>query len=231
MKTRKNFVLISAFLLFITACSGRIEIPLQRHPDSETWGGLFDEDLTNALYQKEGWSFKNGILMPSEDTEIWTTVSYNNFILDLEFDLDSSANSGIIVYCSHIDDWIPNSVEIQIADDSFRGEGESPGKDWCGAIYGHLAPSKKMVREPDTWNRITITCMDHMIYVLLNGAEVTQLDMRLYTSGRINPDGSEIPSWLGKPLAELPTRGHIGFQGMHGGVPVRFRNIRILEVE
>ena len=42
-----------------------------------------------------------------------------------------------------------------------------------------------------------------------------------------NPDGSEIPSWLSKPLAELPTRGRIGFQGKHAGAPIWFRNIKI----
>ena len=30
-----------------------------------------------------------------------------------------------------------------------------------------------------------------------------------------------------KPLAELPTRGRIGFQGKHGGAPIFFRNIKI----
>ncbi len=231
MKTRKDVVLIPLYLLFIIACTGRMEIPPQSHPQSESWSDLFYEDLSNALYQKEGWSFVNGILIPSEDTEIWTTISYDNFILDLELNLDSGTNSGVVVYCSHIDDWIPNSVEIQIADDSFRNEATTPGKDWCGAIYGHMAPVKKMVREPGKWNRITITCRDHMVWVLLNGVEVIELDMHNYTSGITNPDGSEIPYWLNKPLNELPTSGHIGFQGLHGRVPVRFRNIKVLELE
>jgi len=231
MKARHNVIYFLTVLLFMLSCSGEMDVPPQNHPDSGTWNDLFSEGLLNALYQKESWSFVNGILIPSEDTEIWTTISYDNFIMDLEFNLDSGTNSGVVVYCSHIDDWIPNSVEVQIADDSSRNAETTPGKDWCGAIYGHLAPVKKMVREPGSWNRITITCLDHMIYVLLNGEEVTQLDMRLYTSSRINPDGSEIPSWLNKPLSELPTRGHIGFQGLHGGVPIRFRNIKVLELE
>ncbi len=219
------------FLLLLNACSGNIEIPPRSHPESESWNDLFSEDLSNALYQEESWSFVNGSLIPGEDTEIWSNVSYDNFILDLEFNLDSGANSGVVVYCSHIDDWIPNSVEIQIADDSFRETGTSPGIDWCGAIYGHMAPTRKMVREPGRWNRITITCMDHLIWVLLNGEEVIELDMRLYTSGKTNPNGSDIPSWLNISLAKLPTKGHIGFQGLHGGVPARFKNIKILEMD
>ena len=44
-------------------------------------------------------------------------------------------------------------------------------------------------------------------------------------------DGSEIPSWLSKPLADLPTQGHIGFQGKHAGAPIYFRNIKIKELK
>lgn len=66
--------------------------------------------------------------------------------------------------------------------------------------------------------------------MILNGELVTELDMALWTSAETNPDGSEIPSWLSKPLAELPTFGHIGFQGKHAGAPIYFRNIKIKEL-
>ncbi|MCJ7581286.1 MAG: DUF1080 domain-containing protein [Candidatus Aminicenantes bacterium] len=67
--------------------------------------------------------------------------------------------------------------------------------------------------------------------MLLNGVQVKELDMNLWTSAKTNPDGSEIPSWLSKPLAELPTQGHIGFQGKHAGAPIYFRNIKIQELK
>jgi hypothetical protein len=63
--------------------------------------------------------------------------------------------------------------------------------------------------------------------VRLNGVLVTEMDMNLWTSAKTNPDGSEIPAWLSKPVAELPLRGHIGFQGKHAGAPIWFRNVRI----
>jgi uncharacterized membrane protein len=53
------------------------------------------------------------------------------------------------------------------------------------------------------------------------------MDMNLWTSGKVNPDGSEIPSWLPVPYAELPTKGSIGFQGKHGDATIWFRNLRI----
>ena len=74
---------------------------------------------------------------------------------------------------------------------------------------------------------MTVTCKGPMIYVLLNGEAVTQIDMRKWTSTKKNPDGSDIPPWYSKPLAELPLVGHVGLQGKHGGVPIYFRNPKI----
>ena len=42
-----------------------------------------------------------------------------------------------------------------------------------------------------------------------------------------NPDGSKIPSWLSRPLAEMATKGHVGLQGKHAGAPIYFRNVKI----
>ena len=74
---------------------------------------------------------------------------------------------------------------------------------------------------------MTITCAGPLLYVLLNGELVTQIDLRKWTSAKTNPDGSPIPPWLNKPLAELPHPGHIGLQGKHGHVPIYFRNLKI----
>lgn len=46
-----------------------------------------------------------------------------------------------------------------------------------------------------------------------------------------NPDGSDIPSWLNKPVADLEPNGHIGLQGKHAGAPIYFRKIRIKSLE
>ena len=54
--------------------------------------------------------------------------------------------------------------------------------------------------------------------------------MSRYTSATKNPDGSDVPSWLSNPLATLPLKGRIGFQGKHAGAPIYFRNIMIKEL-
>ena len=218
---------VSLFLF----CEPKMTIPPQNHPDVSKWQDLFNGDLSNAIFPEGIWTTENGVLTASEDQAIWSAEQYENFILDLEFKTENGTNSGVIVYCSNIDDWIPNSVEIQIADDFAEQWANSP-KTWqCGAIFGHLAPDKSVVKRPGEWNRYTITCLGPMIYVMLNGEMVTKLNMSLWTSAVQNPDGSEIPPWLSKPLVELPTQGHIGFQGKHAGAPIYFRNIKIMPID
>jgi hypothetical protein len=228
-RTIRVFTIFMLFLIFIT-CQEKISIPPESHPDVSHWSDLFAADLSNAQFPDNIWTINNGIITASEDQAIWTKKEYNNFILDLEFKTDVGTNSGVIVYCSDIENWIPNSVEIQIADDFSEQWANSP-KTWqCGAIFGHLAPKKSNVKKPGEWNRFTITCLDKMIYVMLNGELVTAMDMSLWTSAKTNPDGSEIPPWLSTPFAELPTKGFIGFQGKHAGAPIYFRNIKIKEI-
>jgi len=191
---------------------------------------LFAADLSNAEFPEGIWTFTDGILTASEDQCIWTKKDFKNFILDLDFKTAEGTNSGVIVYCSDTENWIPNSVEIQIADDFAKQWAESP-KTWqCGAIFGHLAPTKSMVKKPGEWNHMTVTCTGKNIQVDINGEKVSDMNMNLWTNAKTNPDGSEIPAWLSTPFAELPTVGKIGLQGKHAGAPIFFRNLIIKEL-
>ena len=228
---RLALICIASCLLAGTAGAAEPKKDGKTHPDTTGWENLFAADLANAVKPEGVWTVSNGVLTASEDKEIWTKKDYDNFILDLEFKNAPGTNSGVIVYCSDMKPWIPNSVEIQIADDHAEKWAKSP-KTWhCGAVYGHLAPSKSVVKKPGEWNRFTITCVDQKIDVILNGEHVVSMDMSLWTSAKINPDGSKIPIWLTKPLSTLPTKGRIGLQGKHGGAPIWFRNIRIKELK
>ena len=171
------------------------------------------------------------MITASKDEALWTEREFDDFILDLEFKTADGTNSGVIVYCSNKDNWIPNAVEVQIADDFAEKWATSP-KSWqCGAIFGHLPPTKSIVKKPGEWNHFTITCVDKKIDVVLNGELVTSMDMSLWKSAKTNPDGTEIPEWLSTPLDELPTNGRIGLQGKHAGAPIWFRNLKVKELK
>ena len=179
--------------------------------DNNKWKPLFGKNLENANYNPEVWSETDGVLGAVKDESIWTKDEYETF-----------------VYCTDTKDWIPNSVEIQIADDHCEKWGNGKPYEKCGAIYGHLgAVQDKVVKKPGEWNHMRIKCAGQHIMVILNGKKVTEMDMSKWTSGTKNPDGSDIPSWLPKPFAELPTKGFIGLQGKHGDSLIWFRNIKI----
>ena len=230
---RKIMVLavLTGLVAALVSCAGKIAVPPNTHPSSATWRALLAPDLSDAEFPSGVWTVQDGILTASEDQAIWTKKQYDNFILDLEFKTAEGTNSGIIVHGSDIKEWIPNSVEIQIADDFAEQWAKSPATWHCGAFFGHQAPVRSVVKKPGEWNRCTVTCRGRMIYVLLNGTPVNEMNMDLWTSAKTNPDGSEIPAWLSKPVAGLPTRGHIGLQGKHAGAPIYFRNLKILELK
>ena len=172
---------------------------------------------------------ENGELTATDDLPIWTQEVYENFELELEFKNASGTNSGVFVYAD-TSQWISHSVEIQIADDYDSVWAHKP-KSWqCGAIFGHQAAVKQSVKPPDQWNHYRIVCRGQNIKVYLNGELINDFAMNRFVSSKTNPDGTPISPWLSFPLAELPTRGHIGFQGKHAGKPIWFRNVRIKTV-
>ncbi len=230
--------MISFFTIIISLTSITLaadQLPPTGHPDDTTgWETLFAGDLSDAIYPEGVWSVdEDGVLTAGEDKGIWSKKVYDDFILDLEFKTAPGTNSGVFVYATEIEGrkWVGNSVEIQIADDHSKKWSQRP-KSWqCGAIFGRLGAKKSMVKKPGHWNRMTITCRGPMIYVVLNGELVTEMDMRKWTSATKNPDGTDIPGWLDKPLAEMPTKGRIGLQGKHAGAPIYFRNVKIKELD
>lgn len=202
-------------------------VPPTGHPDSSGWEDVFAADLSNAIDPQGVWAWKDGMLSATKDQALFSKRSYERFVLDLEFKTTPGANSGLAVYCTDPENWIPHSVEIQLADT----HGQQPNQGNCASIYGHVAPTKQLVKKPGEWNRMTVTCDGSMIYVVFNGELVAQMDMRRWTSAKKNPDGSDIPAHLTTPLAQMPTRGHVGVQGLHGQSPMYFRNVKIRAID
>lgn len=229
MRMITSLVLVG-FLMFNTLACAQEKAEAEKKAPENEWSALFADDLSNAIAPEGIWTFEDGILTASEDQNIWSKKVYDNFVVDLEFKTADGTNSGVIVYCSDTDNWIPNSIEVQIADDYAEKWANSP-KTWqCGAIFGHNPASKSAVKKPGEWNHYVITCVDSIITVELNGEEVNKVNIKEWTSAAINPDGSEIPAWLSIPMAELPTKGHIGLQGKHAGAPIYFRNLKVKEL-
>ena len=226
MKTR---LLLACVVLCSITCLYAQTTPPKGHPNTSTagWKPLFETDLSDAGYPKGVWTVSEGVLTASADKTIWTAIPYDDFVLDLLFMTADGTNSGMVVHCSDTTNWIPNSVEVQIADDHAKKWADSPTNWQCGALFGHQAPTKSVVKKPGEWNRYTVTCQGKMIYIVLNNQLVNSIDLAKFTSAKTNPDGSAVPEWLNKPAADLPLRGFIGLQGKHAGAPIYFRNMKI----
>ncbi len=228
MKTKIHVLLVIFFITMHSFAQDTAWI----HPNTKGagWHDLFKSDLSNAIFPKSIWTVSNGVITASKDEAIWSEKAYDDFVLDLDFKNADSTNSGVIVHATDIKEWIPHSIEIQIADD-YSAEWSKVPRNWqCAAIFGHQAATKRTVKKPGQWNHYTITCKGKKIWVVLNGELVNTFDMNAYTSAKKNPDGTDVPDWLPNPPSTLATHGHIGFQGKHYGAPIYFRNIKIKEL-
>lgn len=198
------------------------------------WRPLFADDLSNTTLADKNndraWVLESpGTWRSDIDRMLFSRESYENFVLDLEFNNAPGTNGGIILYCSDVAKWVPNSVEVQIADDTYPKWSADP-KTRCGSFYGRQAATKFLVKKPGEWNHCTVTCVGRKVKVELNGETVNRFDLARFTDAKTNPDGSKAPGWLSKPPAGLPQKGRIGLQGKHGDAPIRYRNIRIREL-
>jgi hypothetical protein len=205
-------------------------IVVQGQPMGKGWKNLFGNNLSKAIYDKSIWKDSSGVITASKDDAIWSFDEYDDFILDLDFQTADGTNSGVIVHATDIVEWIPNSVEIQIADDYSKQWSKAAPTWQCAAIFGRKPATNKSLKPAGEWNHFTITCKGKMISIVLNGTLVNECNMDDFTSSKVNPDGSNVPSWLKNPMSTLALRGHIGLQGKHAGAPIYFRNVKVFKL-
>ena len=192
------------------------------------WRPLFDPGLSNAVFDPSVWRRDaDGCLTAEKDVAIWTRDEYARFELSCEYCLEPAANSGILLYCSDTENWVPNAVEIQLIDnDAPKWKGLDP-KQANLSFFGHQAPKFNPAKPAGEWNGIVVRADGKSLSVSLNGEIVNECDLSAWTDAAKLPDGSAIPPWLSRPWADLETSGRIGLQGRHAGAGVRFRNVRI----
>jgi len=181
------------------------------------WRELLAKDLSNC-YNSDSWQLIDGELARKGDGDLWTKQKYGDFILDLEFKVDKGGNSGVFIRTGDIANWLHTCIEVQVHDST---NGTTRGS--CGAIFDCLAPSKDVAKDPGRWNRMTIKAQANKIYVVMNGEEIIDMDLDMWTEPHKNPDGSR--NKFNTAYKDMPRVGHIGFQD-HGD-PVWYRNIKI----
>ena len=229
----KNAINIIAILLSVAsfcACSTpqKKEQPLKQETP---WTPLFNKDLSNAVFDKNVWSMdENGVLRATKDEIIFSDKDFDNFELELEFRIEKESNSGIIIYCSNTDKWIPNSLEIQIADSSSKKFGKPFWN--CACIFGHVDTEFDTRLEFGKWHKMLVRAKGQKIDVLLNGRHACKMDMSQWKDNKKTPNGEKILPWLTKhKKCQMQTKGRIGLQGKHGQATTDYRNIKIRPIK
>lgn len=228
MKMRTAGVGLSMAMLAFAGCAS---LQTARHSDSSGWEDVFAKDLSNAECAKPGWAWgKDGCLTPRTEETLFSKRDYRNFILDVGYVMDPTANSGIFLY----DTKHPtHKFEVQILDDHHPMYKDEVPYQFTGAIYGRCAPTKIASRPAGELNRITCWCMGPNIRIVVNGEEVVNADLTEWKDGLVNPDGTRVPKWHeGFPaLGTIPMHGRIALQGIHGGKAAHFKYIKVKEIK
>jgi hypothetical protein len=216
-------------------CSGAAWPRPADEPSQGNWVALFNgKDLDgwirrggNAEYRAEDGQIVGSTVPDTPNSFLCTKKDYANFILELEFKVQSPLNSGVQVRSQCFEE--PRTVELngkkyKIAAGRVHGyqvEIDPSSRAWTGGIYdegrrGWLydlkdnEPARKAFKQGE-WNRFRIECRGDSIKTWLN--DVPAADLR----------DSVTPA------------GFIGLQ-VHGGkrqekLEVRFRNLRIKELD
>lgn len=170
-------------------------------------------DLSGWVTMHGGeWTVEEGVLIGRNGTN-WTTNpetsgswlrtarEYGDFVLELEYAINSRANSGIHFRSALAKNPSFTGYEMQINDDA----GRPPRKSGTGSLYDVVAPTKNASKPAGEWNKVRIVCKGSRIQVTLNGEDIVD-----FTGDRA-------------------TRGYIGLQNHDGRSVVKFRNIRLAE--
>ncbi len=180
---------------------------------------LFDGKTLNGWNTTGNWIVEEGGVIalhprPGEsgweryDAYLTTARKYKDFILDLEFKIKASGNSGVFLRVGDRMSQVNTGFEIQILDTYGLA---NPGNHDCGGVIGAAAPAKNMTRPAGQWNRYVITCQGKRLKVVMNGEQIHDLDLDK------------------TPLKDRPLEGYIGFQDE--AQPVWYRNVRIKELK
>lgn len=155
---------------------------------------------------------------------LYTKAEFADFVYRFEFQLTPGANNGVGLRAPLEGDAAYVGMESQILDCEHPIYSNITPLQHHGSIYGILPANEKhteAMKPVGEWNYEEIVCKGDYVKVTLNGVVIVEGNLREATQHG-TPDGQEHPGLFNR-------KGHIGFLG-HGS-PIKFRNIRILELK
>jgi hypothetical protein len=171
------------------------------------------------------WRVEKGILHGSTTRGTWLVSErqYTNFILEFEFKLGETGNSGCALRAPMRGDPAFDGMELQMAD--LRYNPQAKDSELTGGLYRAVAPRKQVYR-PTEWNKYRITLRGSHLHVVLNGEVIQDINLDEQNQEVKRHDGTLAP-----PIKDRPKFGHLGFQELsRGGSHVQIRNVRLKEL-
>ncbi len=147
---------------------------------------------------------------------------FADFELEFDYKLTRGCNSGVFLRVGDLKDPVNSGIEVAIDDTTGIGRHDT------GAFYDLVAPRLNAQKPAGEWNHMGIRAAGPKISVVLNGKEVTSIDLDEWSAAGKRPDGSA-HKFEGVAIGKLPRSGYIGFQD-HGS-DCWFKNIRIKAID
>ena len=176
---RRNVFSLAVVFIFIfaVACSGETK--------SET---LFQESGDDWSMEGDAqWRFENDELIGSLSEGagfVMTKTSYDDFVLELEFQPDSTINSGIFIRCKNRELSFADCYEINIWDLHPKQENRT------GAVVSRFSPLKKL-ETLNKWNTYKIKNQNDYLQAWINDILVVDLKDQDLKSGPIALQAAE----------------------------------------
>lgn len=197
---------------------------------------LFDGKTTNGwhTYLKSNatpaWEVVDGTLRLNPKAEgqgdLVTDGEYENFELNLEWNITEGGNSGIIFGVQEDPKFhatYETGVEMQVLDDK-KASDNKKANHLAGSLYDMQAPAKDVVKPVGEWNKVKLRKQNGHLTFWLNGTRIVETQMGSPEWDTLI-NNSKFKTW--KNFAAYP-KGHIALQD-HGH-EVAFRNITITEL-
>jgi len=188
----------------------------------EGWTVRAWNDVSKPPDGKSVWKVENGVLQGGEPRGTWLMCEkeYSDFILEFEFKLGETGNSGCALRAPMNGDPAFDGMELQMAD--FRYNPQAKDSELTGGLYRAVAPTKQ-VYKPTEWNRYQVTLKGSHLKVVLNGETIQDINLDEQKQAVKRHDNTDAPQ-----IKDRPKRGHIGFQELsRGDTHVQIRNARI----
>jgi len=223
----KSVVGLCIALVLLTSCRTSTEESWVSLMDKSYWKGYLMDDIPAH------WVFQEGELLCKEvenkpQIDLITKASFENFILELKWNIMPKGNSGIFYHIIEDQAYTApyqTAPEYQLIDEiNFP----SPLNDWqkSAANYAMHPPKKSnLFKGAGQWNSTRIVYDHGRVQHWLNGELVVEFNEKsdLWTTLRASG------KWKDYPGYKKSSKGPIGLQDH--GVGIRFKDIRIKSLD